>query len=171
MKREFLKSLKLADAEIDAIMAEAGKACSGLHQSVSALSAERDELRAELARAQQALQEHQAKTADAEVWQNQCKALEEQLSAAQYGFSVQRAADAMHFSSKSAKNAFISELTAKKLPLQDGTLEGLDAFIGQYRQNDPNAFVQQDAKQPVVVRGGSGNPIHTDDGLRAAFGL
>ena len=48
MKREFLKGLNLEDAAIDAIMAEYGKDVNPLKDALSAMTGERDNLKAKL---------------------------------------------------------------------------------------------------------------------------
>ncbi len=97
---------------------------------------------------------------------------ERELGELHYGYAVRDAVGALHFSSESARRSFERELTEKKLPLQDGALEGLDEFTEAFRQADPAAFVrEQDGKTPVFSRMSGGIPDDPDAALKAAFGL
>lgn len=186
MKREFLKNLdigdgaKLSDAAIDAIMAEYGKAKNASDQTIQTLTTERDGLRGQLSDANVTIQSYKDMDIDgikrkAEEWERKydtdTKKLKADLEAAEYGHMVKDAASGLQFSSESARRAFVADLTAKKLPLQDGKLLGLDDFVSAYKESDPNAFAPE-GRTPVVVSGGSGSPATGfDDSLRAAFGL
>ena len=102
------------------------------------------------------------------------QALKDQLDAANYGFAVKGAVAGLKFTSESAKKAFVMDLTAKKLPLQDGRLLGMDDFVKAYQTSDPSAFLpESDDKTPVVTRGGAGGgpAMGADAAMRAAFGL
>ena len=61
----------------------------------------------------------------------------------------------MKFSSESAKKAFLSDLKAKKLPLQEGKLLGFDDYLKSYKESDPGAFAPEKAA-PTVTVGGKG---------------
>ena len=99
--------------------------------------------------------------------------LKDQLAAEQYGYSVKDAVSGLKFSSTAARNQFVSDLTAKKLPLQEGKLLGLDDYVKAYKEQDPGAFVpENEEKTPIAVKGGGGGPtLGEDAALRAAFGL
>ena len=189
MKREFLEGLdlgegagKLPKSAVDAIMAEHGKDIEAQKAAVTALTTERDQLKAQLEEANRQIQSYKEMDVDgikksAADWEAKhaadTKALQDKLDAANYGFGVERAVAGLKFSSTAAKNQFVSELTAKKLPLQEGKLLGLEDYVKSYRESDPGAFVpENDDKTPVAVKGGSGGAsLGTDAALRAAFGL
>lgn len=97
--------------------------------------------------------------------------LERLLAEERYGRAVDGALRDLTFSSKSARRAFAARLAEARLPLEDGAPEGLEAFIAQYRQDDPDAFM--DAQRPVLVRPTGGAAVYTGQAaaLRAAFGL
>lgn len=181
MKREFLEGLdlgegvKLSKSAVDAIMAEHGK-------TVTTLTTERDGLKTQLDTANATIQSY--KDMDIEGvkqsvkdWETKydtdTKALKEQLEAVKYGHAVEKAVSGLSFTSESAKKAFISDLTAKQLKLEDGKLLGLEDFTKTYREADPGAFTpEDDGKTPVFTKGGTGgNPMGGNDALRAAFGL
>lgn len=189
MKREFLESLdlgegvKLPKSAIDAIMAENGKDIEAKNNTITTLTTERDGLQAQLSAAKTEIQSYKdmdidgikAKASEWEAKYNQeTQALKDQLGAAKYGFAVKEATAGIKFSSESARKAFVADLTAKKLPLQEGKLLGLDDFTKAYQESDPDAFLlEDDDKTPVATRGGGGggSTLGADAALRAAFGL
>lgn len=189
MKRDFLENLdlgngaKLPKAAIDAIMAENGKDVEAKNNQISTLTTERDGLKTKLGEANAAIQSYKdmdidgikAKVGEWETKYNaDTQALKDQLDAANYGFAVKNAVSGYKFSSEAARKAFLADLTAKKLPLQDGKLLGLDDFAKSYRETDPAAFAPEGVgKMPIATRGtgGSGAGLGSDAALRAAFGL
>lgn len=184
MKREDIKALlpDISKENLDKIM-DLHSADVGTHKnSVTALTTERDQLKDQLAEANKQIQSYKDMDVDgikksAADWEAKhaadTKALQEKLDAATYGFSVERAVTGLKFSSTAAKNQFVRDLTAKKLPLQEGKLLGLDDFVKAYKEQDPGAFTpENDDKTPVAVKGGGGGPtLGSDAALRAAFGL
>lgn len=188
MKREFLEGLtlengsKLPKDAVEAIMAEYGKEKTGLDNRIAALTTERDGLKTQLGEADAAIQSYKSMNIDgikAKVgeWETKyntdTQALKESLENVKYGFAVKEAVSGLKFTSESARKAFVADLTAKKLPLQEDKLLGLDDFTKTYQESDPDAFVpENDDKTPVITRGGGGGPaIGGDSALRAAFGL
>lgn len=167
MKREFLTTLlpNIGKEVIDQILAESEKELEAGKNQVEALTTERDGLKTQLDAANGEIKSYKemdidgikAKSAE---WESKYNAdtqkLKDDLAAAQYGYSVKDAVSAMRFSSESAKKAFVADLTAKKLPLQDGKLLGLEDYVKSYRDSDPDAFAPEDGKMPTFVRG-SGN--------------
>lgn len=184
MKREDIKNLlpDISKENLDAIM-DLHSADVGAHkQNVTALTTERDQLKTQLEEANKQIQSYkdmdiEAVKKSAADWEAKhaadTKALQDKLDAANYGFGVERAVAGLKFSSTAAKNQFVADLTAKKLPLQEGKLLGLDDYVKGYRESDPGAFLpENDDKTPVAVKGGSGGAsLGTDAALRAAFGL
>lgn len=97
---------------------------------------------------------------------------EREIEELHYGYAVRSAVGSLRFSSESARKSFERELNEKKLPWQDGTLEGLDEFTEAFRQNDPAAFVsEQEDKMPVFSRRSGSLETDPDAALKAAFGL
>lgn len=159
MKREFLTNLdlgegaKLSDAAIEAIMAEHGKDITASQNTIQTLTTERDGLKTQLEEANKTIKSYtdmdiegiKKSAADWETKYNtDTKALKDQLDAATYGFGVERAVSGLKFTSEGARKSFMSDLTAKKLQLQDGKLLGLDDFVKAYKESDPGAFVKED---------------------------
>ena len=191
MKREFLEGLdlglgedvKLSKNAIDAIMEENGRDIEAKNNTITALTTDRDGLKTQLGDANATIQSYKDMDIDgikakAGEWETKyntdTQALKDQLAAAEYGFAVKEAVAGLKFSSESAKKAFVADLTAKKLPLQEGKLLGLEDFAKTYKESDPDAFLpENDDKTPVVTRGGGGGgtTLGADAALRAAFGL
>ena len=189
MKRENLEALDLGDgmklpkSAVDYIMAENGKDIEAKNNTITTLTTERDGLKTQLATANTEIQSYKDMDIDGikgkvTEWETRyntdTKALQDKLDAANYGFSVKEFAGGLKFSSKAAREAFTTALTAKKLPLQDGKLLGAEDFVKAYQTDDPDAFAaDDDDDQPIGARGGGGggNTLGASAALRAAFGL
>lgn len=186
MKREFLEGLDLGDGAklskeaIEAIMAEHGKTKTALDNTITALTTERDTLKTQLGEANEAIKGFEKLDVDgikakAEEWETKyntdTQALKDQLAAKEYDYSVNDAVTGLKFTSESARKAFVADLTAKKLPVQDGKLLGLDDFVKEYQTADPNAFDSGDPAPRVVSKTGGGNTDDPGSALRAAMGL
>ena len=187
MKREFLTKL-LPDAPkevIDQIMNENGNDIEAQKNTISTLTTERDGLKTQLDTARSEIQSYKdmdidgikAKAADWEAKYNaDTQKLKDDLAAAEYGHTVKDAVASLKFSSESAKKAFVADLTAKKLPVQEGKMLGFEDYVKSYRESDPGAFLPEDGKMPVFVRGGGNqtppggdNPFHFHfTGVRAS---
>lgn len=184
MTREFIKNLfpDCTKEALDQIMTEHGKGVEAQKNTVATLTTERDGLRAQLDTAQGEIKSFQDMDIDgirarATQWEEKhatdTKALQDQLEATKYAHLVEGAVGGFRFSSASAKKAFLADLTAQKLPVQEGKLLGLDEFQKQYATTDPEAFVTG-GKVPTVTgaTGGSNHAsLSSGDALRAAFGL
>ena len=174
MKREFLEGLdlgegaKLPKSAIDAIMAENGRDIEAKNNQITTAN---DTIKSYKD------MDIEGVKAKADEWESKyntdTQTLKDQLVAAEYGFAVKEATAALKFSSESARKAFVADLTAKKLPVQEGKLLGLEDFTKTYQETDPNAFLpENDDKTPIATKGGSGGgPATGSDALRAAFGL
>lgn len=189
MKREFLEALELGEGvklpkeAVEAIMAEHGKTVQARENTITALTTERDGLKTQLDAANTTIKSYEgldvegikAKVTEWETKYNEdTKALKDQLDETTYGFAVKEALTGYKFTSESARKAFMADLTAKKLPLQEGKLLGLEDFTKAYQASDPAAFVPEgDDKTPTAVKGGTGGgpALGSDAALRAALGL
>lgn len=184
MKREDIKKLlpEAEDGLIDQIMDLHSKDVGTLKQNVESLTTERNTLQKQLTEANTQIQGFKdldvegikQKAAEWETKYNtDTKALKEQLETVKYGHTVEKSAEGLKFSSGAAKKQFVADLTAKKLPEQEGKLLGFDDFLKAYRESDPDAFAAEDGKDPVFSRGGGGGGSAggSDAALRAAFGL
>lgn len=188
MNREFLRNLDigngahLSDDLVEQIMAEAGKAKTEMQNTIATLTTERDGLKTQLSDANAAIQSYKdmdiegikQSAADWETKYNtDTQALKDQLESTKYGYAVENAVGSLKFTSESAKKAFLADLTAKKLPIQDGKLLGLEDFTKGYKEADPGAFASDDPT-PSFTTGSGQKPqsgAASDSALRAAFGL
>lgn len=143
MKRDFLKNLDigngahLSDDLVEQIMAEAGKAKTEMQNTITSLTTERDGLQSQLSDANTAIQSYKDTDIDgikqsAADWETKyntdTQALKDQLESTKYGYAVENAVGSLKFTSESAKKAFLADLTAKKLPIQEGKLLGLEDY-------------------------------------------
>ncbi len=188
MKRDYLKNLDigggahLSDELIEQIMAEDGKAKAEMQNTITTLTTERDGLKTQLSDANTAIQSYKdmdiegikQAAADWETKYNtDTQALKDQLEGVKYSHAVETAVSGIKFTSASAKKAFVSDLTAKGLTLQDGKLLGLDDFTKGYKDSDPGAFAPDEPTPTITVGGGQKTQIGStfDAELRKAFGL
>ena len=159
MKTEDLKALGLNDDQVQRVFAMNGEDMNGLKASVATLTAERDAAREQLADANKKLEGYDPEW-KTKATQAQQKA-ERQIAELKASHAAASAAAGIKFSSESAKKAFLADLTAKKLTLQDdGTLLGFDDFVKSYKQADPGAFAQEGG-YPAVKDGGDPNKTPT----------
>lgn len=137
---------------------------------LTALETERDALKTQLTDANQAIKgfetlDVESIKAKAAEWESKynadTQALRDQLAQTEYSFAVKEAANGLQFTSESARRAFLSDLTAQKLPLQDGKLLGMEDYVKGYQKNDPGAF-QPAGELPRLVTGGGAMPALAD---------
>ena len=154
MKREEVKGIlpDLTDEQLTKIMDLHGADIERQKQTITTLTTERDAARTQLGEANKKLEGYDPdwknKAAEAE---SKAKA---QVAALQSDFAAQSAVSGVRFSCESARKAFLAELKAKNLTLQDGKLLGFDDFLADYKKTDPNAFV---SGYPNVRDGGDPN--------------
>ena len=87
---------------------------------------------------------------------------EKNLASQKYKFLVTECANAIKFSSNSAKKTFIADVIAKNLPVEDDKLLGFDDFVNAYKQQDAGAFVienPQPEDKPKPQFGGRTNLV------------
>lgn len=175
MKREDITAAGVTDAAIiDKIMNLHGTDVTRLQNTITTLTTERDGYKTQLDTANTKLTgydpEWKSKADTAQTDANN------KIAAMQYEFAAKDAVSSLKFTSESAKKAFIADLTAKKLPLQEGKLLGLDDFAKTYKETDPGAFAS-DGKPPMFSSNTPGPQNQTPTGnekanaaLREAFG-
>lgn len=157
MKTEELKALGLNDEQVQKVFAMNGADIERKNQTIATLTAERDTARTQLGEANKKLEGYDPdwKTKA----ENAARQAQQQVEALQSDFAAQSAVSGLKFSSESAKKAFLADLKAKKLTLQEGKLLGFDDFLADYRKTDPGAFA---SGYPNVKDGG--DPTHTPGG-------
>lgn len=174
MKTEDLKALGLNDDQVQKVFAMNGTDMNDLKQQVATLTTERDAARTQLADANKKLEgydpEWKAKAAQAQ------QQADKQVAELKAGYAADSAASGLKFTSDSAKKAFLSDLKAKNLPLQDdGTLLGFDDYVASYKKTDPGAFAPEGGL-PRVSGSTTGTPAgpttneQANAAIRAAFG-
>lgn len=173
MKTEDLKALGLNDDQVQEVFAMNGAEMNDLKQQVATLTTERDTARTNLGEANKKLEGYDPEwRSKAEKAENDAKA---QVAELQHDFAAQNAVSGVKFSSESAKKAFLSDLKAKNLPVQEGKLLGFDDYLANYKKTDPGAFAP-DGGLPRMAAGTSGQPAtptaheQANAALRAAFG-
>lgn len=174
MKREDLRDFGLTDEQLQKIMDLHGADVERQKQAISTLTAERDAARTQLSEANQKLEGYDPD------WRQKAdqatREAERQVSDLKAQYAAGNAAAGLKFTSESARRAFLADLTAKKLPLQDdGKLLGFDDFVASYRQSDPGAFAPEGGLPRVSgsAPGRAADPTAKDQAnaaLRAAFG-
>lgn len=159
MKRDEVKAIVpgITDEQLDRVMNLAGADIEKHKQTIATLTAERDTARTQLGEANNKLEGYdpdwKAKAEDA------ARQAQQQVEALQSDFAAQSAVSGLRFSSESAKKAFLADLKAKKLTLQEGKLLGFEDFLADYKKTDPGAFA---SGYPHVKDGG--DPTHTPGG-------
>ena len=162
MKREDVKGIvpDITEEQLQQIMDLHSGDIGNHKQSIDTLKAERDAARTQLADANKKLEGYdpdwKSKAAEAE------KKAGQQIAALKADYAAEHAAAGLKFSSAAARKAFLADLNAKKLPLQDdGSLLGFDDFVKSYKKTDPDAFVPESG-YPNVKDGG--DPAHPAGG-------
>lgn len=155
MKRDEVKAIipGITDEQLDRVMDLNGADIEKHKQTIATLTTERDTARTQLGEANEKLEGYdpdwKTKAADA------ARKAQEQVDALQSDFAAKGAVSGVKFSSESAKKAFLADLKAKKLPLQEGKLLGFEDFLADYKQSDPAAFAP-DRPGPAFTTPGSG---------------
>ncbi len=172
MKTEELKALGLNDEQVQKVFAMHGEDVNREKQAAA-------EAKAQLTAAQSQLQEANKKLEGYDhEWKQKAEqakaAADEQVQAVQRSFALKEQAAGLKFTSESAKRAFMADLEAKKLPIQDGKVLGFDDFAKSYRESDPGAFLP-DEKPPRFSGTATGPAASTkkdqaNAAIRAAFG-
>ena len=87
---------------------------------------------------------------------------QQQVGALKAQYAASNAAAGLKFSSTSARKAFLADLKAKGLTLQDdGKLLGFDDFVKEYKGADPDAFAPDKPAPTVTVPGQGRAPAKT----------
>ncbi len=182
MEREFLKNLdlgggaRLSKDVIDAIMAEHGKTVNPLRKQVDDLTKERDGLKDRAEAAESIVQkipkdQDPAKLLEAlEKAQNDLAAAEKdynaKVAARDFDDALKTALEGIRFTSEAAKRDVAGQVRAAGLKLADGEIVGLGDLIGQIREKDASAFV--DEKQQELEAGRARFTQPTGDGRMGA---
>ncbi len=177
MDEKELEKLGLSAEQVKAVCELHAAEMQKQSQAISTLEAEKGQLEQQLGEANKTLQgydpEWKAKAEQAQ------KDAESKVNALRRDFAAKECAAALHFSSESAKRAFLADFAAKELPLQDGKFLGFDDYVKAYRESDPAAFRQEEDNTPAPRFSSSTPGVHSEGTLkdqanaaiRAAFGV
>ena len=159
------KALKNLESIFPEITEEQTAAINKLFDKQASEHAEEVEnLREQLTAANNQIKEFQSMNIDeikasAAAWQEKYaaseKAWQEKLAGLKYEAAAKDAISDIKFSSNSAKRAFLSDLQAKNLPLENDKLTGFSDFLNSYKESDPNAFISEEAKPSAQYLPGS----------------
>lgn len=149
-KNKALKNLESIFPEITEEQTEAVSKLMEKHAEEH--SAEIAKLQEQLSAANNQIKEFQSMNieeikASAAAWQEKYaaseKAWQEKLAGLKYEAAAKDAIADIKFSSNSAKRAFLSDLKAKNLTLEDNKLTGFSDFLNSYKESDPDAFAPE----------------------------
>ena len=85
--------------------------------------------------------------------------LKAELEGTKYTHGIESLVSKEKFSSEAARKAFIADLAAKKLPMEDGKLIGYDDFKKSYQETDPGAFAKDPETPPPYAAGTGKAPM------------
>lgn len=155
MKTEELKAQGLTEEQISFVMAENGKDLKKLQKENDNLSADRDTWKekaeaaettlkgfegVDLETMQKELSDWKQKSTEAE------KSAQAQLYERDFADALKTEFEGIKFSSEAAKRAIMAEVKEAGLKLKDGKILGLNDLIGQMKEKDASAFID-DAQQ------------------------
>lgn len=174
MKKEELTALGLTEDQATKVFELHGK-------ELTKTQTERDGYKTQLTDANARLTEANTKLAGYDPeWKAKAdqaqKDADSKVAASQYQAAAFAAVSGIKFTSEGAKKAFLTDLTAKKLPLQDDKMLGLDDFVTAYKKTDPGAFAG-DTRPPAFsgptpgpAQGAQTNNDKVNSAIREVFG-
>ncbi len=157
MKTEELKAQGLTEEQISFVMAENGKDLKKLQKENDNLSADRDTWKEKAEAAETTLKGFEGvdlETMQKELsdWKQKAteaeKSAQAQLYERDFADALKTEFEGIKFSSEAAKRAIMAEVKEAGLKLKDGKILGLNDLIGQMKEKDASAFVD-DAQQQV----------------------
>ena len=180
MKTEELKAQGLTEEQISFVMAENGKDLKELQKENDNLSADRDTWKEKAEAAEATLKGFEGidlETMQREIsdWKQKAteaeKKAQEQLYARDFSDALKTEFEGIKFSSEAAKRAIMAEVKEAGLKLKDGKILGLNDLIGQMKEKDASAFIddaQQQAQQNMArftapIKGTTGGALTKSD--------
>lgn len=187
MKREEIESLKVGENNlpkevVDSIFALYGKAVKEKDEKIATLTTKEESLTSQLSElntkvkelSKVDVKELQAKIDELDTkYKTDTTELNKTIAKQNYDFKVKELTSGLKFSSESAKKAFISELSAKELKLEEDKILGFDDFVKSYQASDPNAFTKEEEKEGVRTATGDNHEKtpNDDDFVKSVMGL
>lgn len=182
MKRDFLEALGLDKETVDKVLDENSKDIGREKQKLDQAKSDLATAQEQLAQRDKDIEELKKSAADVDGIKQQLADLQakytteteqyqKQIADRDYADAVNRAiADkGVKFSSKAAEKAFIADLTANRLTVKEGALDGFEAYLKAQKDSDPTAF-QSDKPAPTFVKrvGPGGPPANESKGAMYA---
>ena len=155
MKTEELKAQGLTEEQISFVMAENGKDLKKLQKENDNLSVDRDTWKEKAEAAETTLKGFEGvdlETMQREIsdWKQKATEAEKnaqaQLYERDFADALKTEFEGIKFSSEAAKRAIMAEVKEAGLKLKDGKILGLNDLIGQMKEKDASAFID-DAQQ------------------------
>lgn len=171
MKTEELLEIGLTEEQANKVLAINGKDIERHKKSAETAKADLTAAQEQLAQRDKDIEELKKSSGDVDSVKQQLADLQAKYTTETEQYQKQIAdrdyADAVHraiadkgvkFSSKAAEKAFISDLTANRLSVKDGALDGFEGYLKTQQESDPTAF-QSDKPAPTFVKPvGPGGP-------------
>ena len=95
-------------------------------------------------------------------YEEDTKELNSKYEAREYDIKLNDYTKDLKFSSNSAKESFMRNLKEKELKFEEDKLVGFDDFVNSYKENDPNAFVEEKSEPSVTVNTGDSHNDNND---------
>ena len=155
MKTEELKAQGLTEEQISFVMTENGKDLKKLQKENDNLSVDRDTWKEKAEAAETTLKGFEGvdlETMQKELsdWKQKAteaeKSAQAQLYERDFADALKTEFEGIKFSSEAAKRAIMAEVKEAGLKLKDGKILGLNDLIGQMKEKDASAFID-DAQQ------------------------
>ena len=182
MKRDFLEALGLDKETVDKVLDENSKDIGREKQKLDQVKADLTTAQEQLAQRDKDIEDLKKSAGDVDGIKQQLADLQakytteteqyqKQIADRDYADAVNRAiADkGVKFSSKAAEKAFIADLTANRLTVKEGALDGFEAYLKAQKDSDPPAS-QSDNPAPTFVKpaGPGGPPANESKGAMYA---
>ena len=184
MKTEGLKEKGLTEEQIAFVMAEDGKDLKKLQRENENLTSDRDKWKTQAETAEETLKKFDGvdlETMQTELatWKRKAETAEkdyqQKIYDRDFSDALKTEMESIKFSSEAAKRAVMAEIKESGLKLKDGKILGLSDLIGQIKEKDASAFVDEQsekAKQqaarfttPGTGRNTGGTGIMTKDDI------
>lgn len=99
---------------------------------------------------------------------------EKQLAAQQMNFAVKEFASKLKFTSKAAKNQFISSMIEKNLTMENGSLVGANDYLEIYKNDNADSFVtdpepQEESKPQFTQKTGTQTKVEDENPFLSAM--
>lgn len=185
MTREFLDGLKLDKDTIDKILDENSRDIGKWKQKAEQADTDKATVEKQLIERNKDFDALQKSTGDIDSLKNQLEELQKkydtdiaeyktQIDNRTYIDAVKAAVEksGLKFTSKSAEKVFMDTITANKLKVKDGALDGFDDYLEKAKKEDPSAFAEQQKQTIKVDTQGSlagGKAVDAPTSLAAAL--